>query len=190
MAGETPPILFFRDVTWILPRCIVPPTGPGFLWRKPGERAPGLCPGPGGGWSKWAWSVCRISWPVALRPKRVRACPPAGHASAQNFAKRSRAPAGGAPWPACETKTGFAQPEKGVQGKEPLSPGILSPISHGRNGAPPEALELTQQKEPRLLREQTWLFCYFLKGFSFSRSHCRWKRSLRQRIFSSPSSGP
>ena len=33
-------------------------------------------------------------------------------------------------------------------------------------------------------------FCYFLKGFSFSRSHCCWKRSLRQRIFSWPSSGP
>jgi len=52
-------------------------------------------------------------------------------------------------------KAGFAQPEKGVQGKEPLSPGILSPISHGRNGVPPKAHINVAGHDPRKKRNGT-----------------------------------
>ena len=58
------------------------------------------------------------TWPAAFCPRRVTACPPAGHASAQASISRTRAPAGGAPWPACRLiKQDSRNQRKGSRGK-------------------------------------------------------------------------
>ena len=74
-------------------------------------------------------------WPAAFCPRRVSACPPAGHASAQASISRTRAPAGGAPWPACRLiKQDSRNQRKGSRGKNLFPLAFFPPFLMGEMG--------------------------------------------------------
>ena len=114
---------------------VAPPAGPSFLWRKLGERAPGLCPGPVGGRCSSVRFDCETALPAASWPEWVTACPPAGHAAAIVFVQRPRAPAGGAPWPTCRyRKQDSYHQRKGSRGKKLFPLAFFPPFLMGEMG--------------------------------------------------------
>ena len=107
-------------VTWVFPATLVasPPAGLPFFQERE-ERRPGLCPGPGMKIVIFVHMRHMRHLPAAYGPKWRSACPPAGHAAAQVPIPRTRAPAGGAPWPVCRyRKQDLHNQRKGSRGKK------------------------------------------------------------------------